>query len=67
MTLAKSLTGAVSSGGAVCASVVYAYRRTGQPCLVCGAPIAHAEVRTRNLFWCPGCQAGGSARPLTER
>lgn len=53
--------------GAVCASVVYAYRRTGQPCLVCGAPIAHAEVRTRNLFWCPGCQSGSSARPLTER
>ncbi|MBW0104807.1 Fpg/Nei family DNA glycosylase [Pseudonocardia sp. KRD291] len=43
--------------GAVCASVVYAYRRTGRPCLVCGTPIARAEHRARNLFWCPGCQA----------
>jgi endonuclease-8 len=35
---------------------VYAYRRNGQPCLVCGTPIATAGVRERNLFWCPGCQ-----------
>ncbi|MEJ8282046.1 Fpg/Nei family DNA glycosylase [Pseudonocardia spirodelae] len=53
--------------GSVCASVVYAYRRTGQPCLVCATPIAHAEVRNRNLFWCPGCQTGATARSLTER
>ncbi|MEQ3554421.1 DNA-formamidopyrimidine glycosylase family protein [Pseudonocardia nematodicida] len=44
--------------GSVCASVVYAYRRTGAPCLVCGTPIAHREFRARNLFWCPGCQPG---------
>ena len=37
--------------------VVYAYRRTGQPCLVCGTEIATAGVRERNLFWCPTCQA----------
>lgn len=43
--------------GAVCASVVYAYRRTGRPCLVCGTAIAHREFRARNLFWCPTCQA----------
>ncbi|MFP5021931.1 Fpg/Nei family DNA glycosylase [Pseudonocardia phyllosphaerae] len=42
--------------GSVCASVVYAYRRTGRPCLVCGTPIAHREFRARNLFWCPTCQ-----------
>lgn len=42
--------------GAVCASVVYAYRRTGKPCLVCGTPIAHRTHQARNLFWCPGCQ-----------
>lgn len=35
---------------------VYAYRRTGQPCLVCGTPIAHVEHAARNLFWCPACQ-----------
>ena len=43
--------------GAVCASVVYAYRRTGRPCLVCGTPIAHRTHQARNLFWCPSCQA----------
>jgi endonuclease-8 len=35
---------------------VYAYRRSGLPCLVCGTMIATAGMRDRNLFWCPGCQ-----------
>ncbi|MDN5751189.1 MAG: Fpg/Nei family DNA glycosylase [Pseudonocardia sp.] len=35
---------------------VYAYRRTGLPCLVCGTPIAHDKHLARNLFWCPTCQ-----------
>lgn len=42
--------------GAVCARKVYAYRRTGEPCLVCGTPIAHDTHLARNLFWCPRCQ-----------
>jgi endonuclease VIII len=42
--------------GAMCARKVYAYRRTGEPCLVCGTPIAHSEHLARNLFWCPTCQ-----------
>jgi endonuclease VIII len=42
--------------GAVCARMVYAYRRTGHPCLVCGTPIAHQVHLARNLFWCPTCQ-----------
>jgi endonuclease-8 len=37
---------------------VYAYRRAGLPCLVCGTPIAHVEHAARNLFWCPKCQSG---------
>jgi endonuclease-8 len=40
-----------------CARAVYAYRRTGEPCLVCGTPIAHSRHLARNLFWCPTCQA----------
>jgi endonuclease VIII len=40
---------------------VYTYRRTGQPCLVCGTPIAHASHLARNLFWCPTCQPAVSA------
>ncbi|MHA6630508.1 Fpg/Nei family DNA glycosylase [Pseudonocardia sichuanensis] len=35
---------------------VYVYRRTGEPCLLCGTPVAHTEHAARNLFWCPTCQ-----------
>ncbi|CCH28676.1 DNA-formamidopyrimidine glycosylase family protein [Actinosynnema sp. NPDC047251] len=35
---------------------VYVYRRTGMPCLVCGTPVAMADLAARNLYWCPGCQ-----------
>jgi endonuclease-8 len=47
--------------GARCARRVYAYRRTGQPCLICGTPIAHTAHLARNLFWCPTCQPAGAA------
>lgn len=36
---------------------VYTYRRTDQPCLVCGTPVRKAELAARNLYWCPTCQA----------
>jgi len=35
---------------------VYVYRRTGQPCHVCGARIRTADLAGRNSFWCPRCQ-----------
>ena len=35
----------------------YVYRRTGLPCRICSTPIAAAVLATRNLFWCPSCQA----------
>ena len=35
---------------------VYVYRRTGQPCLVCGRPVRTAELAGRNVFWCSHCQ-----------
>jgi endonuclease VIII len=35
---------------------VYVYRRAGQPCLVCGTPVAMRELAGRNLYWCPVCQ-----------
>jgi DNA-formamidopyrimidine glycosylase len=35
---------------------VYVYRRTGQPCLVCGATVRTAVLVGRNVFWCPRCQ-----------
>jgi endonuclease-8 len=34
----------------------YVYRRTGEPCRVCGTPIRTEVMEARNLFWCPNCQ-----------
>jgi endonuclease VIII len=34
----------------------YVYRRTGDPCRVCGTLIRTAVLEGRNLFWCPTCQ-----------
>lgn len=39
---------------------VYVYRRAGDPCLVCGTPVARAAFHGRNLYWCPACQPEGS-------
>jgi endonuclease-8 len=41
---------------------VYVYRRTGQPCLVCGTPVAAGALAGRNTYWCPTCQADASHR-----
>jgi endonuclease-8 len=35
---------------------VYVYRRAGQPCLVCGAPVLRGELAARNSYWCATCQ-----------
>jgi endonuclease-8/formamidopyrimidine-DNA glycosylase len=35
---------------------VYVYRRTGQPCLVCGSRVRTDTLVGRNLFWCARCQ-----------
>jgi endonuclease VIII len=35
----------------------WVYQRTGEPCRVCGTPIALQEIGGRNLFWCPVDQA----------
>lgn len=34
----------------------YVYRRTGEPCRVCGTAIRTEVLEGRNLFWCPTCQ-----------
>jgi endonuclease VIII len=34
----------------------YVYRRTGEPCRVCGGPVRTAVLEGRNVFWCPTCQ-----------
>ncbi|HWU23474.1 MAG TPA: DNA-formamidopyrimidine glycosylase family protein [Nocardioides sp.] len=35
---------------------VYVYRRTGQPCLVCGRGVRTEVLSGRNVFWCSRCQ-----------
>lgn len=35
----------------------WVYHRAGEPCRVCGTPIAQATMATRNLYWCPKDQA----------
>lgn len=35
---------------------VYVYRRSGQPCYVCGTVVRSEVLEARNLFWCPTCQ-----------
>ncbi len=35
---------------------VYVYRRTGQPCLVCGHPVRQGMLAGRNSYWCDTCQ-----------
>lgn len=36
----------------------WVYKRAGEPCRVCGTPIALAEMAGRKVYWCPGCQVG---------
>lgn len=43
---------------------VYVYRRTGQPCHVCGSTVRTSELQGRNLFWCPRCQPRFRSRAL---
>jgi endonuclease VIII len=31
----------------------WVYHRAGEPCRLCGTPIAIAEMAGRNLYWCP--------------
>jgi formamidopyrimidine-DNA glycosylase len=35
----------------------WVYKRTGEPCLVCGTEIAMQELGGRKLYWCPVDQA----------
>lgn len=37
----------------------FVYKRTGEPCLVCGTPVSATDVAGRTLYWCSTCQSGG--------
>lgn len=34
----------------------YVYRRTGEPCRICGTAVRTAELEARKVYWCPHCQ-----------
>lgn len=44
---------------------VYVYRRTGQPCLVCGSTVRTSVLQGRNLFWCSRCQRAFRSRAVS--
>jgi formamidopyrimidine-DNA glycosylase len=36
------------------------HKKLGQPCHVCGTPIAHVDFEEHTIFYCPECQTGGN-------
>ena len=41
------------------------HRRLGEPCHVCGTPIAQVDFEEHTIYYCPECQTGG--RTLKDR
>ncbi len=39
-------------------NAAWVYRRTGEPCRVCGTPIRRHKLGGRSSHWCPSCQGG---------
>lgn len=50
----RDLTGTNGNYG----HAAWVYRRTGQPCRVCGTLIQRDKLGGRSSHWCPNCQAG---------
>jgi formamidopyrimidine-DNA glycosylase len=48
----RDLTGTNGNYG----GVAWVYRRSGQPCRVCGTPIQRERLGGRSSHWCPTCQ-----------
>ena len=51
--------------GAKDAKVYLVHDRLGQPCYVCGTPIARVDFEEHTIYYCPECQTGG--RVLKDR
>jgi len=41
------------------------HRKLGEPCHVCGTPLAQVDFEEHTIFYCPACQTGG--RTLQDR
>ena len=53
------------SRGAPDAKVYRVHDKLGQPCYVCGTPIARVDYEEHTVYYCPSCQTGG--RLLKDR
>jgi formamidopyrimidine-DNA glycosylase len=51
--------------GAKDKKVYRVHDKLGEPCHVCGAPIAHVDFEEHTIYYCPDCQTGG--RVLKDR
>jgi formamidopyrimidine-DNA glycosylase len=61
--LARGL--ALREAGADDAKTYRVHRRLGEPCHVCGTPLAQVDFEEHTIFYCPDCQTGG--RVLKDR
>jgi formamidopyrimidine-DNA glycosylase len=41
------------------------HKKLGEPCYVCGTPIAQVDFEEHTIYYCPECQTGG--RILKDR
>src|SRR6188508_3769924 len=51
--------------GANDAKTYRVHRKLGEPCYVCGTPIAQVDFEEHTIYYCPECQTGG--RVLKDR
>jgi formamidopyrimidine-DNA glycosylase len=51
--------------GTADARVYRVHKKLGEPCYVCGAPIAQVDFEEHTIYYCPDCQTGG--RVLKDR
>jgi formamidopyrimidine-DNA glycosylase len=51
--------------GASDARTYRVHRKLGEPCYVCGSPIAQVDFEEHTIYYCPECQTGG--RVLKDR
>jgi formamidopyrimidine-DNA glycosylase len=51
--------------GAGDARVYRVHNKLGEPCYVCGSPIARVDFDEHTIYYCPNCQTGG--RTLKDR
>src|SRR5213593_3129565 len=64
-TLAEAIDSELERGlelrerGAKDAKVYRVHNKLGEPCYVCGTPIARVDFEEHTIYYCPECQTGG--------